>query len=144
MYVEPKIDWKTNDSPTATDFNRIEGNVKEIRSEVEDEIKPAINTINGIVATKAKIIPLINTTVYLSTDADTVINLPSYSGHRFYLISIYTSQNAVRENDLSSDIARLFGVACWWLTRYSTGDTITIRESAQGSGKTYIKVAYIE
>jgi hypothetical protein len=138
MWIDPKTNWTRDSVPLPGDFNRIEGNVKELKAGVDGLAADAL--------TIPRITVLLEQITNLDDTVDRItIGLPNHSGHRFYLVSIYALDSSAYEEHLVPGTKEM-GTVVWWLTRGKggIGDFLTIQNSAYLGGKTYIKVAYIE
>ena len=134
MWIDPKTNWTSKDVPLPDDFNRIEGNVKELKAGAE--------VLNDSVAGMAKITVVsdIADTGAVGAGGTVSLLLPPSSGHRFYLISIYSPTAATVEA-----VAELPGYVTWHLIRGKTGerDAVIITNQTASAVILYSKVAYV-
>jgi hypothetical protein len=142
MWIEPKTNWTREDVPLPEDFNRIEGNVREIKGEVEDEIKPAIDTLNGIVATKARLTKTAEESITIGANEETTFYLAQLSGvHRHYVISVYSPTHMTAET-----AGTLSNIVTWYLRRGAghSNDSIYIKNNSASAATLYFLIAFIE
>jgi hypothetical protein len=163
MWIKPKTNWTREDVPLPEDFNRIEGNVRELK-EGADGLKEDFNRIEGNVrelkegadglkeevsalqaAGFAEKTDVISDSGAVSAGATVSFPIPPYplpplSGHRYYLISVYSPTVTTIEN-----AAELPGYVTWHLRRGKTGerDAVLITNSTGSTVTLYIKAAYI-
>jgi hypothetical protein len=134
MWIDPKTNWTRDSVPLPEDFNRIEGNVRELKTGAE--------VLNDSVAGMAKITVVsdIADTGAVGAGGTVSFLLPPSSGHRFYLISIYSPTAATVEA-----VAELPGYVTWHLIRGKTGerDAVIITNQTASAVILYSKVAYV-
>ena len=130
MWIEPKTNWTSKDVPLPDDFNRIEGNVKELKAGVDG------------LAGAAKITVIVSDSKTIGAGGVVVIPLLPSQEHRFYLISVHSPT----ANSISETSEALTGYVTWSLVRGKVGekDAILIyNRSVLETVTVYIKAAYI-
>jgi len=139
MWIDPKTNWTSKDVPLPGDFNRIEGNVKELKEGV-DGLAVEVDAIQAGGIPKITFIESIPTSIVVAAGNTVSQPLQSSSGHCFYLISIYSPTETVAET-----AAELPGFVTWHLRQGKTGakDTILITNQSSSAVTIYIKAAYI-
>jgi hypothetical protein len=143
MWIEPKTNWTREDVPLPEDFNRIEGNVKELK-EGADGLKKEVSALLQAAGFAEKT-EVISASGALSAGATVSFLIPSpplppLSGHRYYLISVYSPTATTIEN-----AAELPGYVTWHLRRGKTGerDAVLITNNTGSAVTLYIEAAYI-
>ena len=131
MWIDPKTNWTRDSVPLPEDFNRIEGNVRELKAGVDGLAGSAkITNIAGV-----------PNSITLGPAANKVIALLPSQEHHFYLISVYSPTVIVSET-----MEVLTGYITWSSVRGKAGekDAILIyNRSDYETATVYIKAAYI-